>query len=55
MNIKKIISAATAAFIVIASGTAAYAGPKNDGKKKKRVYTSFFVLCKYSVNLFFAS
>ena len=34
MNIKKIISAATAAFIVIASGTAAYAGPKNDGKKK---------------------
>ena len=34
MNIKKIISAATAALIAVASSAAAYAGPKNDGKKK---------------------
>ena len=34
MNINKIISAATAALIAVASSVAAYAGPKNDGKKK---------------------
>ena len=34
MNIKKIISAATAALISVASYAASYAGPKNDGKKK---------------------
>ena len=34
MNIKKIISAAIAAFIAVASSAATYAGPKNDGKKK---------------------
>ena len=34
MNIKKIISAATVALIAVASSAAAYAGPKNDGKKK---------------------
>ena len=34
MNIKKIISAATAAIMAVATGTAAYAGPKTDGRKK---------------------
>ena len=34
MNINKIISAAIAALIAVASSAAAYAGPKNDGKKK---------------------
>lgn len=34
MNINKIISAACAALIAVASSAAAYAGPKNDGKKK---------------------
>ena len=34
MNINKIISASAAALIAFASSAAAYAGPKNDGKKK---------------------
>ena len=34
MNIKKIIFAAIAALIAVASSATTYAGPKNDGKKK---------------------